>query len=128
MPAGSSGPGFGETIKAYLASDTLNVKDLRLIPLVLAAWVRYLLGINDRGEPFTVSPDPLYASLAPGLSGIRLGQKGPFRSALEPILKDRRIFAVDLYEAGLGERVESYFEELIAGPGAVAATLKRHLE
>jgi fructuronate reductase len=118
---------FGETIKAYLASDTLDVKDLKLIPLALAAWVRYLLGVNDRGEPFTVSPDPLYASLAPRLSGIRLGQKGPFRAVLEPLLKDRGIFAVDLYEAGLGERVESYFEELVAGPGAVAAALKKHL-
>jgi fructuronate reductase len=65
---------FGETIKAYLASDTLDVTDLKLIPLVLAAWVRYLLGVNDEGTPFTVSPDPLYASLAPGLSGITLGQ------------------------------------------------------
>jgi fructuronate reductase len=118
---------FGETIKAYLASSVLDVKDLKLIPLVLAAWIRYLLGVDDEGKPFTVSPDPLYASLAPGLSGITLGQKGPFHSALEPILSDRRIFAVNLYEAGLGERVEAYFEELIAGPGAVAAALKKYV-
>jgi fructuronate reductase len=117
---------FGETIKAYLAGGALDARDLKLIPLVLAAWVRYLLGVNDEGKPFTVSPDPLYADLAPGLSGIRLGQKGPFRAALEPILRDRRIFAVDLYEAGLGELVETYFEELVAGPGAVAAALKRY--
>jgi fructuronate reductase len=119
---------FGETIKAYLASDKLDVKDLRLIPLVLAAWVRYLLGIDDEGKPFTVSPDPFYAALAPGLAGIRPGQQGPFHRELEPILSDRRIFAVNLYEAGLGERIESYFEELMAGPGAVAATLKKYLE
>jgi fructuronate reductase len=118
---------FGETIKAYLASDTLNVKDLKLIPLVLAAWVRYLLGIDDGGKPFTVSPDPLYASLAPGLSGLKLGQQGPFHAVLEPIFSDRRIFAVNLYEAGLGERAEAYFGELMAGPGAVAATLQRHV-
>jgi fructuronate reductase len=118
---------FGETIKAYLASDTLNVRDLKLIPLVLAAWVRYLLGIDDEGKPFTVSPDPLYANLAPGLAGIRLGQKGPFHTELAPILSDCRIFALDLYEAGLGERVEACFAELIAGPGAVAATLKKHV-
>jgi fructuronate reductase len=117
---------FGETINAYLASDKLDVKNLKLIPLVLAAWVRYLLGINDQGQPFTVSPDPLYASLFPGLSGIKLGQKGPFHAALEPILSDRRIFALNLYEAGLGERVEAYFEELVTGPGAVAAALKKY--
>jgi fructuronate reductase len=99
---------------------------LKLIPLVLAAWVRYLMGIDDQGKPFTVSPDPLYSTLAPALSGISLGQKGPFHAVLEPILSDKRIFAVNLYEAGLGEKVESYFEELVAGPGAVAATLKKY--
>jgi fructuronate reductase len=117
---------FGETIKAYLADSSLDIGNLKLIPLVLAAWVRYLLGIDDEGKPFTVSPDPLYAALAPALSGIKLGPKGPFHSVLEPILSDTRIFAVNLYEAGLGEKVESYFEELAAGPGAVAAVLKKY--
>ena len=116
---------YGETIKAYLASNSLKINDLKLIPLVLAAWVRYLMGINDEGAPFTVSPDPLYASLAPVIAGIKLGDKGP-RKTLEPILADKRIFAVNLYEAGLGEKVEKYFEELVAGPGAVAKTLKKY--
>ncbi|MDR2159029.1 MAG: mannitol dehydrogenase family protein [Treponema sp.] len=118
---------FGGTINAYLADSSLNIGNLKLIPLVLAAWVRYLLGIDDEGKPFTVSPDPLYAALAPALSGIRLGQKGPFHAVLEPILSDRRIFAVNLYEAGLGEKVEAYFEELAAGPGAVAKTLAKYV-
>jgi fructuronate reductase len=72
-----------------------------------------------------VSPDPLYESLSSALSGIRLGQKGPFRRQLEPILSDSGIFGLDLYRAGCGELVESYFEELISGPGAVRRTLKR---
>jgi fructuronate reductase len=118
---------YGETIKAYLAGDKLNPRDLKFIPLVLAAWVRYLLGVNDKGETFTVSPDPLYETLSKSLSGLKLGQHGPFHAALEPILSDKRVFAVNLYEAGLGEQVEAYFAELMAGPGAVAATLKRVL-
>ena len=118
---------FGETIKAYLASKTLNVEDLKLIPLVLAGWIRYLLGVDDTGAAFTVSPDPLYESLARSLSTVKLGQAGPFHEVLAPILSDHRIFAVNLYEAGLGERVEQYFAELMAGPGAVTNTLKRHL-
>ncbi|MDR2134797.1 MAG: mannitol dehydrogenase family protein [Treponema sp.] len=124
---------FGETIKAYLAGKArdgsgkkLSAGDLRLIPLVLAAWVRYLLGVDDRGQPFTVSPDPLYESLSSGLAGIRLGDAGPFHAALEPILSNSRIFAVNLYEAGLGEKVEALFAELAAGPGAVAAALAKY--
>jgi fructuronate reductase len=118
---------FGETIKAYLADPSRNTADLKFIPLVLAAWLRYLLALDDRGVAFTVSPDPLYGSLFPLVSGIRLGQKGSFRRELEPILSNPAIFAVNLYEAGLGERVEAYFEELVAGPGAVRATLRRAL-
>jgi fructuronate reductase len=118
---------YGETIKAYLSSKTLNIDDLKLIPLVFAAWIRYLMGIDDEGKPFTVSPDPMYAALAPVVAGIKLGDKGPFHKTLEPILSDKRIFAVNLYEAGLGERVEKYFEELVAGPGAVAKTLNEYV-
>jgi fructuronate reductase len=119
---------FGETIKAYLsdpgpAGPVRNVKDLKLIPLVLAAWLRYLRGLDDQGAAFTVSPDPLYDTLYPAVSGISLGQKGPFHRQLEPILSNPAIFGVNLYEAGLGERVEAYVEALFSGPGAVRKTL-----
>jgi fructuronate reductase len=117
---------YGETIKAYIESKTLKLDDLKLIPLVLAAWVRYLMGIDDAGKPFTVSPDPFYDSLAKVLQGVKLGDSGPFHETLKPVLSDSRFFTVDLYEAGLGEKVEKYFEELAAGPGAVAKTLKKY--
>ena len=119
---------FGETIKAYLASSSLKMSDLKLIPLVLAAWIRYLLGVDDQGKTFAVSPDPQYEGIIPNLVGIALGQKGPFHDALQPILSNSRFFGVNLYDAGLGERVESIFEELIAAPGAVAQALKKYTE
>jgi fructuronate reductase len=115
---------YGETIKAYKASGK-NLDDLKLIPLVFAGWLRYLLGIDDQGKPFDVSPDPQYESLKQGLAGISLGQKGPFRSKLEPILSNPALFGVNLYEAGLAERTEALFVELLAGPGAVATTLRK---
>jgi fructuronate reductase len=124
---------FGETIKAYLEGrfvkgvSGLTIENLTLIPLVIAAWIRYLLGVDDQGKPFEVSSDPLYAGLKPMLAGISLGQKGPFHEALEPIISDSKLFAVNLYEAGLGKKVETYFEELLAGPGAVAATLRKYV-
>lgn len=46
---------FGETIKAYAADEGRDVGDLKLIPLVLAGWLRYLMGIDDKGEKFTLS-------------------------------------------------------------------------
>jgi fructuronate reductase len=124
---------FGETIKAYLEGRFVNgvsgltIDNLKLIPLVIAAWLRYLLGINDKGKEFEVSSDPLYPSLIQALAGISLGQKGPFHETLKHILSDSKLFAVNLYEAGLGKKVEAYFEEMIAGPGAVAATLHKYV-
>jgi len=117
---------YGETVKAYLSREDLKIENLKLIPLVFAAWLRYLMGLNDGGKAFAVSSDPMYAPLAAILAGIRLGDKGPFHSVLSPILSNKNIFAVNLYEAGLGEKVEHYFEELVSGPGAVAKTLKKY--
>jgi fructuronate reductase len=118
---------FGETIKAYNAGTFRRAGELRFIPLVLAAWLRYHLGLDDQGRPFTPSPDPLCEPLGQRLSGISLGWTGSVHEALEPILSNRALFGVNLYEAGLGERVEGYFAEFIAGPQAVRETLERHL-
>ncbi|MFV0411837.1 MAG: mannitol dehydrogenase family protein [Oscillospiraceae bacterium] len=115
---------FGETIKAYLASATLDVHSLRAIPLVLAGWCRYLLAVDDEGNAFAPSPDPLLAELQPLLAGITLGQAGPFHTRLQPILSNAAIFGVDLYAAGLGPLVEDYFAKLVAGKGSVRATLQ----
>ena len=116
---------FGETLKAYQKSTALRITDLEGIPLVLAAWLRYLLGIDDSGSAFTVSPDPHYDALAKRLGGLKLGMKGPFHETLEPVLSNAEYFGVNLYEAGLGQKVENYFAELIAGPGAVRSVLHR---
>ena len=118
---------FGETIKAYQKRDDLNVTDLKVIPLVFAGWLRYLLAIDDNGNSFEISPDPLNDHLIKIVDGINLGDKGPFDEKLKPLLSDESIFGVDLYEVGLADKVLGYFEELLKGPGAIRATLKKYL-
>ena len=118
---------FGETIKEYIARPELDVKSLKFIPMVQAGWCRYLMGVDDEGNAFTVSPDPMYEELAPLVAGVKLGEACDVHQVLKPILSNAKIFGVDLYEAGLGEYVESIFAELIAGKGAVRAALKKHL-
>jgi fructuronate reductase len=117
---------YGETIKAYLTNPELNISDLKLIPLVLAGWCRYLMGVDDSGKAFGPSSDPLLAENRTYLSKIHLGDKGPFHKELQPIFSNAAIFGVDLYKAGLGELAESYFAELVAGTGAVRATLHKY--
>ncbi len=119
---------FGGTIKAYTNTDGKTVSDLKLIPLVLAGWCRYLMGIDDEGKRFTVSPDPLYDTVSRYVANIQLGDGGPFHDVLEPIFSDAAIFGVNLYEAGLGTLAEQYFEEMVAGTGAVRKTLEKYTE
>lgn len=116
---------YGETVKAVLAAGN-NPADLTLIPLVQAGWLRYLLGVDDEGAPFELSPDPLLPAMQQRMEGIALGKEFDAEQ-LKPILSDAAIFGLDLYECGLAEKVLGYFRELIAGPGAVRATLKKYV-
>ena len=117
---------FGETIKAYIASADHEASELKLIPLVLAGWLRYLIGVDDEGNAFDISPDPLLPAMQEKLAGMELGGTIDAEQ-LRPILSDASIFAVDLYACGLAETVIGYFTELMAGKGAVRATLKKYV-
>ena len=117
---------FGETIKAYMADAALNVQDLEFIPLVHAGWLRYLMAVDDNGNAFEPSPDPLLETAQAYVKDFKLGEK-PDCSKLEELLRNRTIFGVDLVEVGLADKVCAYFTELTAGPGAVRATLHRHV-
>lgn len=119
---------FGETIKAYDKSDELDVKDLVYIPLTLAGYCRYLMGIDDNGEEFTPSPDPLLEELQGYVKDVKLGDTEIEEDLLKPILSNDKIFGVNLYEVGLGEKIEGMFLELIEGKGAVRKTLKKYLD
>lgn len=118
---------FGETIKSYMASDALNPADLTAIPLALAGWIRYLIGVDDNGAPMNVSSDPMLSTLQAALAGVTLGQPDSVDGKLEGILGNASIFGVSLYTAGLADKVTADVKELLAGPGAVRATLKKHL-
>lgn len=116
---------FGETIKAYVEDTYLDVNNLIYIPLAIAGWCRYLMAIDDEGNSFELSPDPLLPSLTPIIDNIKLGKIENIHETLSQILSNKSIFGVNLYEIGLGTKIEDYFEELITGKGAVRSTLKK---
>lgn len=118
---------FGETIKAYDKSEELDVAELKMIPLVLAGWLRYLMGIDDKGKEFELSPDPLLDEVLPFVREIKLGDKD-VRARVLPVLEREDIFGVNLCEVGLADRVCGYFEELIADKGAVRAVLEKYVD
>ena len=118
---------FGETIKSYMASDELNPADLTYIPLALAGWLRYLMAVDDDLNPIELSSDPMLEELKAALAGIEVGNPSSYTGQLKPILENANIFGVNLYEAGIADKVEGFFLEEIAGAGAVRATLKKYL-
>ena len=120
---------FGQTIKAYLSSEDLDVQSLVIIPLVFAGWCRYLMGIDDEGREFAPSPDPLLEESRRHIAGFQLGERARLDlSNLRPLLSNPDIFGVDLYQAGLGGRVEDYFSKMLSGKGAVRSTIRELLE
>ena len=118
---------FGETIKAYAENAGRDVRDLKIIPLVLAGWLRYLMGIDDKGEKFTLSPDPLLDELSPYVADIRLGDT-EIEEKIRPILENEKIFGVNLYELKMANQISGYFKELIRKPGAIRETLKKYVD
>ena len=105
-----------------------EVASLTGIPLAIAGWLRYILAIDDAGKPYTLAPDPLVPGIHEDFSGIVIGKPETFTDQLKPILSNVNIFGVDLYRAGIGEKIEAIFREELAGPGAVRATLKKYLD
>ena len=117
---------YGETIKSYVAKYG-DAKKLEAIPLAIAGWLRYLIGVDDEGKAFERSSDPMLEELSTQLSGITLGDPDSVGGKVKAILSNANIFGSDLYAAGIGERIEELFKEELAGPGAVRATLKKYL-
>ena len=117
---------YGETIKSYVAKYG-DAKKLTAIPLAIAGWCRYLLGVQDDGEAFERSSDPMLAELTEVMKGIELGKPETYHGQLKSILSNENIFGIDLYKAGIGEKIEEMFLEEIAGPGAVRTVLKKYM-
>ena len=119
---------FGETIKNYKAADK-DIEALKMIPLVFAGWIRYLMAVDDSGKPFELSPDPLLDSVRVYVEGLDInsGNVSGQIEKLDGLLRDDKIFGVDLYSAGLADKVKSYFIELTEGPGAVRKTLEKYV-
>ena len=118
---------FGETIKAYEAGESLNTADLKLIPLVFAGWLRYLMGVDDNGKTFDLSPDPLLETVCPYVAGFKLGEETDVEASVRPILENKAIFGVNLYEVNMAETVCGYLKEMLAGTGAVRNTLEKYV-
>ena len=117
---------FGETVKSYVATGR-DLNTLVSLSLALAGWMRYLLAVNDAGEPMEVSADPLKDELQAKLAGIAWNDPASYSGQLKPILANASIFGTDLTKTPLADKVEGYFLRLLEGPGAARRLLQAEL-
>ena len=121
------GSRFGETIKAYVKKFG-DASRLTAIPLGIAGWLRYMLGVDDNGEKFELAPDPMNEEIQEQFKDIVVGKPETFTNQLRPILSNERLFFTDLYKDGVGEKIEDMFREMIAGSEAVKATIHKYVQ
>ena len=120
-------PRFGTTLYAYYNSmlPAHRATKLVYIPLVLAGWLRYLVGVDDRGEAFELSPDANIDAVRALMGNPKLGEEAT-EEQLYPLLSNRYYFGVNLFEIGVGETVVRMFNELNRGPRAIRETLCKY--
>lgn len=70
------------------------------LPLAIAGWLRYLMGVDDQGKPFELSDDPQIPALKEKMQGIVFGKPDSVGNKLEGILGNAQLFGVDLYKTG----------------------------
>lgn len=117
---------FGETMKMYLQREDLSLSSLQGIPFVLAAWLRYLMAIDDTLTPFTPSPDPLLSQMQEALSFLKIG-KTVEKEQLKAVLSRSDIFGLNVYETPLADTVTHWLNRMLEGEGAVRRALQAML-
>lgn len=119
---------YGHTLNAYVAAGK-DASQLTFIPLTIAGWLRYLLAIDDEGKKFSCSPDPMLDELQAALADVKVGCTDAelVHGAVAPILSNKEIFDCDLYELGLGKKVEGMLVQMLADTGSVRATIKKYV-
>lgn len=118
---------FGETIRGY--DNKGQVDEMKVIPFVIAAWLRYLTGTDDEGNEMQLSPDPMKDLLTTAMEGIKANESAGIDnniSGVNWILSRKELFGSNLLETGeLGDKIKKHLSDMLAGPGAVRKSLKK---
>ena len=85
-----------------------------------------MLAVDDAGNKYELAPDPMNEELQEQLKDIVIGKPETFKNQLKPILSNERLFFIRSLQSMVWERkIENMFREMIAGPGAVRATIHK---
>lgn len=118
---------FGVTLKAYLENPALDVASLTYIPLTIAGWLRYLIGVDDSGAPIEQGFDPMLEELKNKLSSIKFGSSDIPHEEIDQLLSNSAIFGIDLVSCKLSIKIQNMLAEMLCGPGAVKNTIAKYV-
>jgi fructuronate reductase len=120
-------PRFMDT---YYAGEKKGIPrdELDLVLLPVAGFIRYTLGVDDKGETYALENDPMKDLLVKCGSSAKHGDPSTV-SAFREIIGNRVIMGKDLYAHGdTGKMLESFVSKMLSGDGAVAKTLKEYVK
>jgi len=109
---------FGVAMKER-REQNIPIDTLEAAPLFIAMWLRYRMGLDDKGNKFDISPDPLLPEEFKALTGLSFGTEIDLR----PMLALGKTFGINLNETPLGKKIESLFYDLSSGVWAVTNKL-----
>jgi fructuronate reductase len=116
-------PRFMDT---YFAGEEkgLSKEELNLVLLPVAGFIRYTLGVDDKGVQYALEDDPLKELLAKCGSAAKYTDAATI-SALRELISNKDIMGKDLYAHGdTGKTLEGYVVKMLGGNGSVEKTLK----
>jgi fructuronate reductase len=120
-------PRFMDT---YFAGEAkgLSKEELNYVLLPVAGFMRYTMGIDDKGEKYNLEDDPLKELLIKCGSNAKIGDKSSV-SSFKELITHKDIVGKDLYKHGdTGATLESMIAKMLAGNGSVEKTLKEYVK
>ena len=115
---------FGVALRRMI-DQGVDLATLQAIPLTLAGWLRYLMGLDDDGQPVVLSPDPRLGELTNRLSALELGVDNSALAASVGVPLLSEVLGVDLPATPLASSIVAYLTDLTRGVGAIRSTLHR---
>lgn len=112
---------YGNAIAAHRLAGTES--QLKYIPFVIAAWCRYLVGLDDSGNRFVQSPDPALKELGEIFSALKLGSEVKDCAMAAEYILNRRFFDCDFNNDILKPKVIDFFSEMMSSAGSVRKLL-----
>jgi fructuronate reductase len=120
-------PRFIETYLAGL-SRGMAAEDLDIVLLPVAGFLRYTLGVDDKGERYDLVDDPLKEVLTVCGARAVLGAPGS-SSAYAELISRADVMGEDLYSrADAGRRLQEMAGRMLCGRDAVRRTLREFLD